>query len=211
MLRSFASTHGVAGSTLHPSPPKARACSASSTASWRRRRHVGLVSAPYQHVRHAHVRRIPEHLALGQLISQKQRAIVARRGADGRGVGLVGLHEHAPGQLSAAGAARHLLDQVERALVRTEIGQLQLRVGVDDAHQGDVIEVKALRDHLRAEQHRRLRRREPLEQALVGPLPAGSVGIHADDGHARPHPGMASSAQRSSSSTRCVPAPNFFR
>ena len=52
----------------------------------------------------------------------------------------------------------------------------------------DIVEVKALRDHLRAEQHRRLRRRELLEQALVRPLPAGGVGIHADDGHARPHP-----------------------
>ena len=167
------------------------------------------MGAPYQHVRHAHVRRIPEHLALGQLVSQKQRAIVARRGADGRGVGLVGLHEHAPGQLRAAGAAGNLFDQVERALVGAEIGQLQLRVGVDDAHQGDVVEVKALRDHLRAEQHRRLRRRELLEQALVRPLPAGGVGVHADDGHARPHPRHG--AQRSSSSTRCVPAPNFFR
>ena len=70
-----------------------------------------------------------------------------------------------------------------------EVGQLQLRVGVDDAHQGDVVEVKALRDHLRSQQHRRLRGRELLEQALVRALPAGGVCIHADDGHARPHPG----------------------
>ena len=63
------------------------------------------------------------------------------------------------------------------------VGQVQLRVGVDDADQGDILEVKALRNHLRAQKHGGLCLAEFLKKALVGALSAGGVGIHADDGH----------------------------
>ena len=84
---------------------------------------------------------------------------------------------------AAAGAARHLLDQIKRALRRMIVGQVQLRVGIDDADQGDVLEVKALRDHLRAQKHGGLRLTEFLKKTLVSALGTGGVSIHADDRH----------------------------
>ena len=71
--------------------------------------------------------------------------------------------------------------------MRAVVGQLQLRVGVDDAHERDVVEVKALRNHLRTQQHGGVGSGELLEQALVRAFAAGGVGVHADDGHIRPH------------------------
>ena len=68
---------------------------------------------------------------------------------------------------------------------------MQLGVGVDNAHERHIVEVEALRDHLRAQKHGRVRRGELLEQRLVRAFRLGGVGVHADDGHARTHPGHA--------------------
>ena len=76
-----------------------------------------------------------------------------------------------------------MLHQVERALGGAVIGKVQLRIGVDDAHEGHIVEVEPLRDHLRAEQHGHRRGGELLEEALVIALVRGRVGVHADDGN----------------------------
>jgi hypothetical protein len=51
--------------------------------------------------------------------------------ATGPRVGLEGLDDHAPGRV-AARSARELGEQLERALLGPEVGQRELRVGVDD-------------------------------------------------------------------------------
>ena len=43
---------------------------------------------------------------------------------------------------------------------------MQLGVGVDDAHQRDVVEIESLGDHLGAEQHRGIGGGEFLEKGL---------------------------------------------
>ena len=78
-------------------------------------------------------------------------------------VRLEGLDQHAPGRVAAA-AARELGEQLERALLGPEVGQREAGVGVDDRGQRDALEVVALRDHLRAEQHRPVGGGEPLER-----------------------------------------------
>ena len=54
-----------------------------------------------------------------------------------------------------ARTACNLLHQVERAFRRAEIGQAELRVGVDHAHEHDIVEIEAFRNHLRTQKHRR--------------------------------------------------------
>ena len=46
------------------------------------------------------------------------------------------------------------LDELEGGAAGAVVGQMQLGVGVDDAHQRDVVETESLGDHLGAEQHR---------------------------------------------------------
>ena len=78
-------------------------------------------------------------------------------------VGLERLHDHAARRVAAA-AAGELRQQLERALLGAEVGQAETHVGVDDRRQLDAREVMALRDHLRADEHRPLRLREALER-----------------------------------------------
>ena len=69
-------------------------------------------------------------------------------------VGQVGLDDHATRVLTATGATRDLLEEVERALPRAEVGHLEGVVGIDHTHERHLGKVQALGDHLRAEQHR---------------------------------------------------------
>ena len=55
-------------------------------------------------------------------------------------------------------------EQLERPLLGAEVRERETGVGVDDGRERDALEVVALRDHLRAEQHRAVRGREPLER-----------------------------------------------
>ena len=67
---------------------------------------------------------------------------------------------------------------------------MQLGVGVDDAHQRDVVEIEPLGDHLGAEQHGGIGGGERFQQGLVGAFGLGGVGVHADDGNGWPHTGQ---------------------
>ena len=151
--------------------------------------HLMLVGTPHEDVGHGHVGRIPQQLALGQLGTQKHPAVVAGRRLDGHRIGLIGLHHDAPRQLGAPGTTSHLLDELEGTFAGPIVGQVQLGVGVNDAHEGHIVEIEAFGDHLGAQKHRRFRRTETLEQFLVRALGRSSVGVHADNRHSRPHPG----------------------
>ena len=68
-------------------------------------------------------------------------------------IGVDGLDEHLPGQVSAARAARHLGQQLKRSLGGAEIRHPQSDVGGHHAHQRDVRNVVTFGDHLRADQN----------------------------------------------------------
>ncbi len=66
-------------------------------------------------------------------------------------IGIPGLHQNAARTLSPAGPARHLRQQLERPLGRSEVRDVQAGVGVGDHHQGDVGEIVPLGYHLSAQ------------------------------------------------------------
>ena len=99
----------------------------------------------------------------------------------GRVRGPVGLHDDLARAPSPAGATGHLLQEVVGPLGSAKVGQLEHGVRVDHAHERDLGEVEPLGYHLRAHEHRALRRIEALEQALVGTLSARGVRVHTDD------------------------------
>ena len=63
----------------------------------------------------------------------------------------MGLDEHAPRLVAAAGAARDLLDLLEAALGRAKVAAGEAEVGIDDADQRQVGEVVALGHQLGAD------------------------------------------------------------
>ena len=69
-----------------------------------------------------------------------------------RMLGQVGLDQHPAGPLLAAGAAGHLIEQLERPLGGAQVTAAQAEVGVDDPDQREVGEVVALGDDLGADQ-----------------------------------------------------------
>ena len=63
----------------------------------------------------------------------------------------MGLDQHAARLVAAPGAAGDLLDLLEAALGRAKVAALEAEVGVDHADQGQIGEVIALGDQLRAD------------------------------------------------------------
>ena len=90
-----------------------------------------------------------------------------------------GLDEHLAFDVAAARAPGHLRQQLEGPLARAEIRLMQREVGVDDAHQGDVGEMQALGDHLRADEDVDLADAEVAQDAAVILLPLQGIGVHA--------------------------------
>ena len=104
---------------------------------------------------------------------------MARRELDRPGVGLEGLHEHAPRRVAAA-AARELRQQLERALVGAEVGDAEAGIRVDHRGERNAGEVVPLRDHLRAEQHGSIGGGEIAQRRSQGLRLLRRVGVEAD-------------------------------
>src|SRR4051794_23468450 len=100
-------------------------------------------------------RRVGERAAALELAGEEAARVVAGGGGDRGGVGRAGLHEHAAALGAAAGPARELRDQRERALLRAEVGEAQRAVRVENDAERHVGEVVALGDHLGSEQQAR--------------------------------------------------------
>ena len=77
-----------------------------------------------------------------------------------------------------SGASGNLRHQLEGALVGAEVGIVQHGVGIEYAHNADVVEVQTLGHHLRAYQDVRLALLEIGDDALVGGTGAGGVQVH---------------------------------
>lgn len=72
---------------------------------------------------------------------------------DGR-VGLAGLQDDQALLIALpAGPAAHLREHGKSLLVGTEVGNVEHGVGIEDAHDADMVEVEALGHHLRADEH----------------------------------------------------------
>src|SRR4051812_12817091 len=67
-------------------------------------------------------------------------------------VRMIRLNQHASRQVAAAGAARHLCNQLESSFSRAKIRQRQSGVDGNYAHQSDVVKIMTLREHLRTDQ-----------------------------------------------------------
>ena len=91
-------------------------------------------------------------LAKFEFLLIKTLEIMPARELNRRVEGREGLDEHFAFNVTAAGAPRHLRQQLEGPFAGAEIRLMQSQVGVDDANQGDVGEMQALGDHLRADE-----------------------------------------------------------
>ena len=114
---------------------------------------------------------------------------MGRGGADRVVIRRTGLDVHPPPLRTPPGPTRHLGHQLKRPLRRSEIGQMKSGVRVDHAHNRDIGKVESFGDHLRAEQDVEPALRHALEHAVMRPLGAGRVQVHArDTGRGEPQP-----------------------
>ena len=94
--------------------------------------------------------------------------------------GVVGLYEHLAGSVGApACASRHLFEHIEGAFGRAEVGEVDYCVGVQDHDRRHVAEIEALGDHLCADEHIGLVRREFVDDVFVAVFVACGVEVHA--------------------------------
>ena len=127
-------------------------------------------------------RRIEQRLADRQFAADKGLVVVRGGRADGGMVGRACLHHDATAKRPATAAARHLRDKLAGAFGGAEVGQMERRIGVDDADEHHARKVEALGDHLRADKDVDLAGTKGVERLLVAAPGSHRVGIHA--GHA---------------------------
>ena len=96
-------------------------------------------------------------------------------------IGRICLHHHMTGLLAATGAPSDLRDQLERALGRPEVREMQGAVGIDDSNQQHIRKVQALGDHLRPEQYIDSTFAKLRKDTLVTAGLAHRVAIHSCD------------------------------
>ena len=112
----------------------------------------GRVREPDGQLDQAPERRRAEPLAQRQLGVVEGGPVAARRGGDGRVVGLVGLEDRAAGPLAAAGPADRLDQQLVGPFRGALVGQVERDVRRDDADQRDRRDVEALGDEARPDE-----------------------------------------------------------
>src|SRR5260221_2193980 len=96
-------------------------------------------------------------------------------------LGIVGLDEHAPGELATTGATGSLREKLKRAFGGTEVGERQRGISGDDAHQGDSLKVVALRQHLGANKNVQRAVGERAQGFLILLLGAHGVAVQPRD------------------------------
>src|SRR5260221_1153121 len=96
-------------------------------------------------------------------------------------LGIVGLDEHAPGELATTGATGSLREKLKRAFGGTEVGERQRGISGDDAHQGYSLKVVALRQHLGANKNVQRAVGERAQGFLILLLGAHGVAVQPRD------------------------------
>src|SRR5215472_2689200 len=97
-------------------------------------------------------RRIGHDAAEVELALEKGRVVLVNGVLHGVVLWVVGLNQHAAGEIAAAGAAGDLREELEGALGGTKVGHGERRVCTDDTDECDAMEVVALGEHLRADE-----------------------------------------------------------
>ena len=147
--------------------------------------HLVLAAALQREQRHAAERRVVQLLPKLQFLLEEAHEVMPPRELDRRMKRRERLHKHLAFDVTAAGAAGDLREQLKGALPRAEIRLVQRGVRVDDAHQRDVGKMQPLRDHLRADEDVNFAVLERVQHAPVILLPLHHVRIHAPDARAR--------------------------
>ena len=124
-------------------------------------------------------RRIAERLPALELAREEPGDVVVHRMTEGRRVRLEGLHEHAA-RCVAPAASRKLRHELERPLLRPEVGQAEARVRVDHRGERDARHVMPLRHHLRPNEHRAVGGTEPRERLSRRARAGGDVGVEPE-------------------------------
>jgi len=91
------------------------------------------------------------------------------------------LNQDAAGEVAAAGAPRHLSDELEGSFGRAEVGHGEAGVHRDDADQRHVREVVTLGDHLRADDNVKLLSRETVQEIRQAAAASNRISVHAAD------------------------------
>ena len=125
--------------------------------------------------------RIARAAPMLDLLREEAEVVVGSGGLHGVVLGAIGLHDDFAGAVSAARASGHLGEQLKRLLRRTEVGQAQAGVGIDDAHEGNAGIVVSLGEHLRADEDVDVALGEAPEDLRVTALAGGGVRVHALD------------------------------
>jgi hypothetical protein len=115
---------------------------------------------------------------MGQLSRRERRIVVLDRRLNCRHLWTERLHQHAAAAFAAAGPPRYLRHQLKRPLRRTEIGQMERRIGIDHTNERHVREVETLGNHLRSQQNPRATFAKLGQRSLVTAVDAHAVRIH---------------------------------
>jgi hypothetical protein len=124
-------------------------------------------------------RRVAELLAACKLVREEAAHVVAHGECEGRGIRLERLDDHLAGRIAPASAGQ-LCDELERALLRSEVREREACIRVHDRRDLDSREVVPLRDHLRADERRGASAREALQRVAQRAGLRGNVGIESD-------------------------------
>lgn len=125
--------------------------------------------------------RVTEFLPESDLLGIEGVKVVIEGAGDSIVLGRVGLNQHPPRQITAAGPSRHLGEEGEGPFGGTEVGKIESEIGIDDADEGDAGEIVSFGNHLRADEDVDLSRQHRFDNLAMCALVAGGVAIHAAD------------------------------
>ena len=100
-------------------------------------------------------------------------------------LGVVRLHDDLAARAVPSRASRRLRDEHEAALRRAEIGQIQTRIGTDDANRLHAGQVVSLCNHLRAEENVEVAPAELRQNLRMRELSPRRIAIHAHKARCR--------------------------
>ena len=123
--------------------------------------------------------RVAELLPPRELPREEACDVVPDREGKRSRVRLEGLDEHLPRRVAPA-PPRELRDELERPLLGAEVRKREPRVRIHDGRHRDTGKVVALCHHLRPDEHRGTRAREPLERLAQRSGLHRRVGVEPD-------------------------------
>ena len=99
------------------------------------------------------VGRIMKKLTLGHLVGIKPLVIISRDLVDYRHINIPCLQHDHPLPSATPGTSGYLCHQLEGAFVGAEIRKVEHSIGIHDTYNIDIIKIKPLGYHLRADEH----------------------------------------------------------